>query len=67
MVTIRPSEWPLRNAPNGIPRPLGVYEDKSAYQHERLSIFQVRPAPRNPTLVDLIFECPESHKRGRRE
>lgn len=27
MVTIRSSGWPLRNAPNGIPRHLRVYRD----------------------------------------
>jgi len=30
MVTIRPSEWPLRNTPNGIPRAWGVYQEQSA-------------------------------------
>jgi hypothetical protein len=27
--TIRSSGWPLRNAPNDIPKPLGVYEDST--------------------------------------
>ena len=52
MVTIRPSEWPLRNAPNGIPRPWRVCQDLSRPDSSHMNHCASRKRVGQPLAVE---------------
>jgi thiosulfate reductase cytochrome b subunit len=55
MVTIRPSEWPLRNAPNGIPRAWPVYRYKICKGKGITSGLPVARELTDPATILLAF------------